>query len=65
MQYHVEIEPDTVSNWAAIPAYHDALINALGEDGVATMTADAANSMPAFLESAEAIYNNFMAASQV
>ena len=30
MQYHVEIESDTVENWGAIPAYAEALINTLG-----------------------------------
>ena len=31
MQYHVEIESDTVENWGAIPAYAEALINTLGQ----------------------------------
>ena len=27
MQYHFEIEPDTIENWAAIPVYYEALIS--------------------------------------
>lgn len=60
MQYHVEVEPDTVANWAAIPAYHDALIDALGEDGVGTMSQGATDNMAAFSASAERLYDNFM-----
>jgi GMP synthase-like glutamine amidotransferase len=60
MQYHVEVEPDTVANWAAIPAYYDALINALGEDGVDTISQGATDNMAAFLASAERLYDNFM-----
>ena len=30
MQYHVEIEPETVDNWGAVPAYRDALEKTLG-----------------------------------
>ena len=62
MQYHVEVEPDTVSNWAAIPAYHASLIKAMGESGVDTMNKDATDSMPDFLSSAEKLYRNFMEA---
>jgi GMP synthase-like glutamine amidotransferase len=60
MQYHVEVEPDTVTNWADIPAYHAALINNLGEDGVETMSKGAAQNSHKFLISSETIYNNFM-----
>lgn len=60
MQYHVEVEPDTVSNWAAIPAYRDALIRAMGEDGVETLEKGAADNMGEFLQSAETLYGNFM-----
>lgn len=60
MQYHVEIEPDTVANWAGVPAYYKALIGTLGEEGYAALSAGAAGNMPDFLNSAETIYNNFM-----
>lgn len=64
MQYHVEVEPDTVDNWAAIPAYHSALIDALGEDGVKTMRDSANACMDEFLGSAEKLYDNFMSAAR-
>ncbi|RBW52567.1 type 1 glutamine amidotransferase [Ruegeria sp. A3M17] len=60
MQYHVEVEPDTVDNWAAIPAYHQALIVALGENGVSDMHAAATAAMDDFLGAAEMLYVNFM-----
>ena len=60
MQYHAEIEPDTVANWGEVPAYHDALLAALGEDGLATMQSAADANMPAFLSCAETLYRNFM-----
>lgn len=63
MQYHVEVEPDTVDNWAAIPAYREALISAMGENGVADMRNAAAAQMPGFLEAAERLYSNFMKAA--
>ena len=60
MQYHVEVEEDTVDNWAAVPAYHDALISTLGDDGLATMKTGADQNINSFLGCAEKIYRNFM-----
>ena len=37
MQYHVEIESDTVENWGAIPAYAEALINTLGQGALSDL----------------------------
>ncbi|MEM1007241.1 MAG: type 1 glutamine amidotransferase [Pseudomonadota bacterium] len=62
MQYHVEIEPDTVGNWADIPAYHDALIASLGQDGVSDLQTAVDVSMQDFLDASETLYNNFMTA---
>lgn len=60
MQYHVEVEPDTVANWAEVPAYHEALIDTLGEAGLASMSAGAKENISDFETCAEAIYRNFM-----
>ena len=60
MQYHVEVEPDTVSNWAAVPAYRAALAAVMGEGGLATLSGDAAENVAGFLASAERLYDNFM-----
>ena len=59
MQYHVEVELDTVANWAEVPAYYEALINTLGKDGYTTMATGASENMDDFLSCAEKIYRNF------
>jgi hypothetical protein len=60
MQYHAEIEPDTVANWGEVPAYHNALLAALGDDGLTAMQSAADEHMPAVLTCAEILYRNFM-----
>lgn len=60
MQYHVEVEPDTVANWSRVPAYRSALESALGADGLEQLDADAASNMEAFVSNAERLYRNFM-----
>jgi len=62
MQYHVEVEADTVENWGAVPAYRDALNSTLGDDGLSTMKVSADENMSNFLECSEKIYRNFMKA---
>ncbi len=62
MQYHVEVEPDTVENWATIPDYLEDLIDALGDNGVAELRASAEREMPGFLSASESLYTNFMEA---
>ena len=61
MQYHVEVEPDTVDNWAAIPAYRSALINTLGEDALPALLDSATAELPSFATNSEQLYRNFMA----
>ncbi|MDH5355754.1 MAG: type 1 glutamine amidotransferase [Gammaproteobacteria bacterium] len=63
MQYHVEVEEDTVDNWGVVPAYRDALISTLGHNGLTTMKAGADENMQSFLECSEKIYRNFMKAT--
>ena len=60
MQYHVEIEPDTVSNWGAVPSYKQALEKTLGPDALDQMNRDAAADMDAFERNSEILYRNFM-----
>ena len=60
MQYHAEIEADTVENWGAIPEYKKALEDTMGPNGLAEMKADTEKEIDNFLESAERLYNNFM-----
>jgi GMP synthase-like glutamine amidotransferase len=61
MQYHVELEPDTVDNWAEIPAYASALEDAMGPSGLGTIKAHCDASMDDFLGNARRLYDNFMA----
>jgi len=60
MQYHVEIEPDTVDNWGAVPAYAEALRKTLGDGALLTMKADTDANMSQCLSCARQIYQNFM-----
>ena len=60
LQYHVEVEPDTVKNWASIPDYEQALESVLGPGKAPRLEADAARAMPEFAMSAERLYRNFM-----
>ena len=62
-QFHVEIEADTVANWAEIPAYAEALQKALGADGVAKMQAAADENMRDFNAMAERLYINWLQAA--
>jgi GMP synthase-like glutamine amidotransferase len=60
MQYHVEVEADTVENWGAVPAYRNALSTTLGPQALAEFKAAADNQMDNFLECAERLYRNFV-----
>jgi GMP synthase-like glutamine amidotransferase len=60
MQYHAEVEPDTVANWGEVPAYRNALLAALGDDGLSAMQSATDENMPEFLQSAGILYRNFM-----
>ena len=64
MQYHVEVEPDTVENWGAIPAYRDALERSLGADGLDRLIADADRHLDGFVSDSERLYRNFMRAAR-
>lgn len=60
MQYHVEVEPDTVTTWATVPAYQQALVNTLGESALPTLLSSATEHLPSFASSSEILYSNFM-----
>ena len=60
MQYHVEVEEDTVANWGKVPAYRDALESTIGLQGLATMEAGADSHMAQFLSCAEILYRKFI-----
>ena len=60
VQFHLEIEDDTVDNWAAIPQYADALDSALGADGVEIMRRSCVEEMRNFETMAERVYINWL-----
>jgi GMP synthase-like glutamine amidotransferase len=60
LQYHVEVEPETVANWADIPEYRRALEAVLGPGSAPRLKADAERAIPEFAASTEHLYRNFM-----
>ncbi len=63
MQYHVEIEPDTVRNWGEIEAYRNALESTLGPGSLGALADEADRYIDDFIADAEQLYRNFMAAA--
>lgn len=63
MQFHVEIEADTVQNWNNIPEYAGALDKAIGADAVKQVEAACAARMDSFNERAERLYINWLQAT--
>ncbi len=63
MQYHVEVEEDTVRNWGAVETYRGALQTALGPGAIDSLASEADHHMEKFASAAEHLYTNFMAAA--
>jgi GMP synthase-like glutamine amidotransferase len=59
-QYHVELEPDTISNWGAVPDYAAALEQSLGAGALDRMNQQAMQNMTEFADVSRALYDNFM-----
>ncbi|MEM9845454.1 MAG: type 1 glutamine amidotransferase [Pseudomonadota bacterium] len=62
MQFHIEIEADTVDAWSHIPEYATALEAAMGKGSVPSFEAQAAENMQDFNRFAKQIYTNWMRA---
>ena len=60
MQYHVELERDTIPNWGQVPAYAEALAKARGPGGLDEMARAAEPLIDNFTTDAERLYRNFM-----
>ncbi len=60
LQFHVELEGDTVPGWNSIPAYREALEAALGEGAAERLADDCAAQMDVMNANAERIYINWM-----
>lgn len=63
LQFHLEIESDTVQNWNQIPEYQRALDQALGTRGCQQLEAACAAQMPTMNAAAERVYINWLQTS--
>jgi len=63
MQFHLEVEAETVENWIAVPAYAAALDTALGKNGAATLKAACEARLDDFNTMAERVYINWLQTS--
>ena len=63
MQYHVEVEPDTVDNWGAVPAYKIALEESLGKGSLEGMRRKSSKMMQDFNTNSRKLFKNFCSAS--
>ena len=63
MQFHLEVEADTVENWAAIPSYAEDLETALGKNGVVELKVACENNISEFSQLAERFYINWLQTS--
>jgi GMP synthase-like glutamine amidotransferase len=61
MQYHVEIEPNTISDWGRVPAYEAALAKVRGPGALQSLAKEAEPLMPGLIANARKLYRNFMA----
>ena len=61
MQYHVEIEANTIPDWGKVPAYEAALAKVRGPNALAALAKEAEPLMPGFVANARKLYRNFMA----
>jgi GMP synthase-like glutamine amidotransferase len=59
IQFHVELEENTIGDWSGIPAYADALEATLGRGALSQMQADAEPNYPAFLRNSKQLFENF------
>lgn len=60
VQFHLEIEPDTVDTWSRIPAYANALKEALGDDGINILVNECNEHMQTFQKMTERVYINWL-----
>ncbi|MFO1108087.1 MAG: type 1 glutamine amidotransferase [Bradyrhizobium sp.] len=60
LQYHVEITPDTVTDWEAVPAYKESLQQAMGQERAARLNETIKPSLEAFEATARHIDDNLM-----
>lgn len=61
MQFHVEVTAETVTDWAAIPEYAQALEKALGANAVDRLGEVVARGLPQFNRNARTLYDGLLA----
>ncbi len=59
-QYHVEVTPETVDDWATVPEYWQALKNTIGEAALPAFKDDVALNMTSFNADARRLYDGFI-----
>jgi GMP synthase-like glutamine amidotransferase len=64
IQGHIEVEAQTVRDWACVPAYREALDRLQGEGAIDQFDQEAARNMVRFQALAEHVYRNLMAVSR-
>jgi len=62
VQFHVEIEHDTVKKWGAIPVHAKDLSDALGDDGMQIMEQACQKNLADLEATAERVYQNWLTA---
>ena len=63
VQFHLEVEENTVQNWCKIPTYADALSLTMGPGGLEQLDIDCKKEMANFNSNAERVYLNWMQTS--
>lgn len=63
LQYHVEVEAETIKTWGEVPGYRKALEKNLGVGALDKLAADATKHLPRLEEDARRLYRNFRSAS--
>jgi GMP synthase-like glutamine amidotransferase len=60
VQFHVELEENTIENWSKVPAYAQALEETLGDNSLNRMKADAKHYYPGFQRNSAQLFDNFL-----
>ena len=63
VQFHLEVEHNTVENWAKISAYSEALEAVMGKGGVEDLASNCKEQISDFNNNAERVYLNWMQTS--
>jgi GMP synthase-like glutamine amidotransferase len=64
MQYHVELEADTIPTWGTVPAYEAALAQTRGPGALDALAREAEPLMDSFVADARKLYDGFMAVAR-